>query len=152
MRKLIEIISLVIIILLTLVSCKSTTIGEHNNLLSDDLVEMDISPVDNPSSTKKHIQFGSEEIFDFILKIQPEEIIIPEENTETFENPDYFIILHFENSDYNLVIGENYIVVTLNDTMLSVDDILDNTSVYLITEETRIELYEKIDKVLDSIE
>ena len=75
-------------------------------------------------------------------------IVNPKENTKTFENPDYYLIFHFENQDYNLVFGENYIVVTLNDTELTEEDILNNTDVYLITEETRVEFYELIENTI----
>lgn len=154
MKNKFQIMTLFIIVIILLVGCrdKSKIIGEYHEFTTDDFKGMDIMPFDNMSNMKRLSQIQSQELYEYFLTIQSEESdILTEDNTPASpgESPDYSIIFHFEESDYSATVGEDYIVIALNDIYETIDEVIENTSLHLVNEEIINEFEEMINKLIE---
>lgn len=155
MNKKFKIILIFIILVLLLVACKdkSAIIGEYHNFGDYNLKRMDIMAFDNMSNMKGFSKSEGEEIYDYFLGIKSEESGMLAENNSPANpdvNPYYIIALYFEENDYSLTVGEDYILIVLNDEYDTVEEAAENISIHLINEEIINEFIEIINKKINN--
>lgn len=149
MIKKFKILAIFIILMALLVACKdkSSIIGEYHKFADYNFKGMDIMPYANMSNMKRFSKSEAQEIYDYFLTIESEESGMLTEDTTPAKpgvNPDYIIALYFEENDYSLTVGENYILIVLNDEYHTVEEANENISIHLVKEETMNKFLEKI--------
>ncbi|MDY0235365.1 MAG: hypothetical protein RBR71_05025 [Gudongella sp.] len=154
MNKKFKIVSIFIVLVILLVGCndKSAIIGEYHNFADYDFKGMDIMPYDNMSNMKRFSRSEAQEIYDYLLTIRSEESgMLTEDNTPAKPgvNPYYIIALYFEENDYSVTVGENYILILLNDAYDSVEEVSENTRIHFVNEEIMNEFIEMINSLIN---
>jgi len=149
MKKILKMIFTALLFLILLVSCKnSETLGDYHDLESETFTGMHIMSHDDMSKTKEFLEVQTQEIYDYFMAIKSEESKLLSED-HSLSEPNYSVLLHFENIDYNLAVGDNYIVVLLNKEYQTADEIFKNTSLHLIKEATILDFEAMLEKLLD---
>ncbi len=154
MNKKFKIVSIFIILMVLLVGCKdkAAIIGEYHKFADYNFKGMDIMSFDNMSNIKRFSILEAQEIYDHFLTIKSEESgILSEDNTPANPgvNPFYIIALYFEENDYSVTVGEDYILIAPNDVYDTVGEAAENISIHLVNKEIMNEFVEIIDREIN---
>ena len=141
MNKGFKIISLFIVLVVVLVGCKdkSAIIGDYHKFADYNFKGMDVMSHDNMSNIEHFSISEGQEIYNYLLKIKSEESsILAKDNTSanTDLNPHYIIALYFEENDYSLTVGKDYIIIGPNQISEILDQPAKNASIHLVSEKT----------------
>ncbi len=152
MKRKYQMISIFIILVTLLSGCsdKSTAIGKYHKLEAEELTEIGIMPYDDMKNTKSFLQVQSQEIqdfYDYFLNIEPEKSDVSNEDN-TLASPDYAIFLYFKEIEYSVAVGENYILIALNEVYETIEEATENTTIHLVNEEVINEFEKMINKLI----
>ncbi|MDY0237100.1 MAG: hypothetical protein RBR71_13825 [Gudongella sp.] len=141
MKKKFKIIAVFIVLVVVLVACKdkSAIIGDYHKFADYNFTGMDVMSYDDMSNIEHFSISEGEEIYNYLLNIKSEESsILAEDNTSANPdvNPHYIIALYFEEDDYSVTVGEDYILIGLNHVYNSADQAAENMSIHLVNKET----------------
>jgi hypothetical protein len=103
---------------------------------------------DNMKKAKQFTKSQTQDIYDYFSNLEPKESNFKNEEN-SLESPVYALIFHFNESDYSVSVGENYLMISLNGEYKTIEEAEKNTTLHLISNESINELEEMINKLMD---
>lgn len=140
-----------ILIIILLIGCsnKSSIISEYHNLNSKEYEGMVLSTFRGTQVTKEVGKDISQEVYNYFLDIKTIETYTPKSNDIGFTSMNYMILINVKDNYYNLTVGDDYFIVSMNNHEADPDGLSQENTVHLIDKEIMIEFEQMLNKLID---